>query len=295
MYALVFALVVIAADPAPPEPRPALELLKTFHDELIQVRPGEGPYPKRFTLGRNADEPTERPLQQAYIKYDFDISRYEVTQELWERVMGNNPSRWKGPRNSVDSVSYNDCVEFCHRLTLALREVDLISSKQFVRLPSETEWEYCARAGTISLYSFGDDPSELDDYAWYSGNAAGNDPAVGAKKPNGWGLYDMHGYVWEWCADRWHETLRDIPGDGSVWNVRGEPKKRTLRGGSWKDSAKRVLSTTRRGAYTTTRDDALGLRCVVSEIPASDQNAIAGSSGKGQGSRDGANTPFDEY
>jgi len=277
MYVLALTLVVTAADPSPIEPRPAMAVYQSFRDELIHVEPGEGPYPVRFTLGRNADEPTERPLQQAHIARDFYISRYEVTQELWETVTGKNPSRWKGLHNAVDSVSYNDCLEFCHRLTLALQEVDLISDTQIVRLPSETEWEYCARAGTISLYSFGDDPSELNDYAWYNGNAAGNDPAVGEKKPNAWGLYDMHGYMWEWCADRWHDTLRDNPADGSVWSVRGDPKKRTLRGGSWKDSAKRVLSTTRRGAYTTTRDDALGLRCVVSDV-LSEPGAVARSS-----------------
>ncbi|MBX3412821.1 MAG: formylglycine-generating enzyme family protein [Pirellulales bacterium] len=293
MYALALALAVVVADPVSPAPRPALELLRQFRDELIYIRPGEGPFPARFTLGRNADEPTERPLQQAYIKHKFSISKYEVTQELWELIMGGNPSRWKGPRNSVDNVSFNDCVEFCHRLTLALREVDLISATEVVRLPSETEWEYCARAGTISLYSFGDDVEQLDDYAWYESNAAGNDPQVGEKKPNAWGLYDMHGYLWEWCADRWHDTLRDIPADGSVWNVRGDIKRRTLRGGSWKDPAKRVLSTTRRGAYTTTRDDALGLRCVVSDTLPSNQSAVAGTPGKNP--LDSRHTPQDNY
>jgi formylglycine-generating enzyme required for sulfatase activity len=282
MFTLALALVVVSAEPNQETPPTPLEILRTFRAEFVHIQPGEGPYPVRFTLGRNADEPTERPVQQARIEYDFYMCANEVPQNLWELIMGHNPSRWKGSRNAVDSVSFNECAEFCRRATQSLLEVDLISDTQVVRLPSETEWEYCARAGTISLYSFGDDSDQLGEYAWYDANAAGNDPAVAAKKPNEWGLYDMHGYVWEWCADYWHDTLRDIPVDGSPWLIRGDPKRRTLRGGSWKDPANRVLSTSRRAAYTTTRDDALGLRCVLADkAPAS--RAIADpSAGNGR-------------
>lgn len=277
MHVLALVLAVVATEPNQDAPPTALDILRTFRAEFVHIQPGEGPYPARFTLGRNAEEATERPLQQARIDYDFYMAAHEVPQNLWEVIAQNNPSRWKGPRNAVDSVSYHDCIEFCRLVTLSLREVDLITSKQVVRLPSETEWEYCARAGTISLYSFGDDPKKLDEYAWYNGNAAGNDPAVGAKKPNAWGLYDMHGYLWEWCGDYWHDTLRDIPADGSMWLFRGDPKRRTLRGGSWKDPAHRVLSTTRRAAYMTTRDDALGFRCVLAEEKPA-LNEVAGPS-----------------
>ena len=103
-------------------------------------------------------------------------------------------------------LSYEDGVEFCRRATEAMRVAKLITTQQVIRLPSEAEWEYAARAGSSTRYSFGDASEMLGDYAWFTGNAAGNDPAVGAKRPNAWQLYDMHGYLWEWCADAWHDN-----------------------------------------------------------------------------------------
>jgi formylglycine-generating enzyme required for sulfatase activity len=145
-----------------------------------------------------------------------------------------------------------------------MRSAGLIESNQVIRLPSEAEWEYAARAGTATRYSFGDDVSAIDDYAWHTGNAAGNDPPVGAKKPNAWGLYDVHGYLWEWCADStWHADYQDAPTDGSPWSEGGDAGRRVLRGGSWKDPAEQLTSAYRRAAVATLRDDAVGLRCVL--------------------------------
>ena len=90
----------------------------------------------------------------------------------------------------------------------------LIGGDQEIRLPTEAEWEYTARAGSTTTYSFGDDVKQLGDYAWSTENAAGNDPPVGAKKPNAWGLYDVHGYLWEWCQDHAHADYRGAPQDG---------------------------------------------------------------------------------
>ncbi|MBW3598500.1 MAG: formylglycine-generating enzyme family protein, partial [Planctomycetes bacterium] len=153
--------------------------------------------------------------------------------------------------------------EFCRRATELMRAAKLIRENEAIRLPSEAEWEYVARAGTETLYSFGDDTKDLDDYAWHTGNAAGNDPPVGAKKPNLWGLYDIHGYLWEWCADAWHDDYDGPPADGSAWREGGEPERRVLRGGSWKDAAERHTSSFRLPAPTGLRDDAVGLRCVL--------------------------------
>jgi gluconolactonase len=125
----------------------------------------------------------------------------------------------------------------------------LIEPSQTVRLPTEAEWEYAARAGTTTKYSFGDDAAQLGDYAWFTGNAAGNDPAVGAKKPNPWGLYDVHGYLWEWTAS---------PGASSV-----DAKQAVLRGGSWKDKAEALTSASRRVVDASLRGDDIGLRCVL--------------------------------
>jgi formylglycine-generating enzyme required for sulfatase activity len=199
------------------------------------------------------------------LKRDFHIAGYEVPQNLWEAVMGDNPSRWKGPRNSVEMLSYDDAVRFCERATAQLREAKLIGPTQIVRLPSEAEWEYCARAGTTTLYSFGDDAKRLGEYAWFTGNAAGNDPPVGAKKPNPWKLYDVHGYLWEWCADPWHDTYERAPRDGSVWDKNGDAKHAVVRGGSWKDPVEKLTATYRRKAEKSLKDDAVGLRCVLAD------------------------------
>ena len=118
--------------------------------------------------------------------------------------MGTNPSLWTGARNSVEMLSFDEAVRFCQKATELMRAANLINENQVIRLPSEAEWEYVARAGTTTAYSFGDEVAKLDEYGWHTGNASGNDPPVGAKKPNEWGLYDVHGYLWEWCSDQWH-------------------------------------------------------------------------------------------
>jgi gluconolactonase len=178
-------------------------------------------------------------IEKAQPPLDIAMAKYEVTQELWQSVMGENPSRWKGSRNSAEMFTYAEAEQFCATATALLREQNLIKSSEVVRLPTEEEWETCCRAGTETRYSFGDDLARLGDYAWFTGNAAGNDPPVGKKKPNAWGLYDMHGYLWEMCS-------------GEV-----------ARGGSWKDAADRCTCTSRRQLKANERDDDLGLRCVL--------------------------------
>lgn len=237
-----------AQDPAP-------DVLKVFREEFVAVAPGT------FTMG----SATEGPAHAVTIARPFHIAKYEVPQNLWWRVMGANPSKWKGKRNSVEMLSFDDAVRFCEKVTGLLRAAKLIEETQEVRLPSEAEWEYSARAGTTTKYSFGDDVADLDAHAWHTGNAEGNDPPVGAKKPNPWKLYDVHGYLWEWCSDVWHDTYEGAPADGSAWTAGGDPKLRVLRGGSWKDKAASLTSSFRRGEAKELKDDAVGLRCVLSE------------------------------
>jgi eukaryotic-like serine/threonine-protein kinase len=127
---------------------------------------------------------------------------YEVTQGEYERVMGTNPSHFKGdPRLPVETVSWQDAMTFCERLSALPAER---SAGRVYRLPTEAEWEYACRAGSTTIYSFGDSEGSLGDYAWYDSNSGSKTHPVGQKRPNAWGLYDMHGNVWEWCSD-WYD------------------------------------------------------------------------------------------
>jgi formylglycine-generating enzyme required for sulfatase activity len=245
------------------------EQLKRFRSEFVRITPGSGPFPKAFQMG--GQEKESQPVHKVEFGYSFEIAKYEVTQELWQTVMGSNPSRWKGPRNSVEMLSYSEANDFCRKVTKLLRDAKLINEKDVVRLPTEAEWEYCARAGTESAYSFGD-RKHLDDHAWHTGNAAGNDPPVGAKKPNPWGIYDVHGYLWEWCLDAGTESYNDAPDDGTAHQVE-RAKTRIVRGGSWKDPAPMLTSSFRRSADQGLRDDAVGLRCVLAIQNESDGGA----------------------
>jgi formylglycine-generating enzyme required for sulfatase activity len=250
---------VVAED----KPLAVAPLLKTFRDEFLEITPGKGKFPAEVTIG-------EGKTTKVTLARPFHIAKYEVPQNLWEAVMGENPSKWKGKRNSVEMLDFDDAREFCTKVTRHLRAAKLIAENQVVRLPSEAEWEYCTRAGTTTRFSFGDDISKINDYAWSTDNAAMNDPPVGAKAPNPWGLYDAHGYLWEWCADAWTDDVTKLPADGNPYAAPGEEAAKigVLRGGSWKDKPAELASGFRRRAERSLADDAVGLRCVLAEEPA---------------------------
>ena len=158
---------------------------------------------------------------------------YEVTQEQYERVMGKNPSRFKGPQLPVERVSWKAAVSFCTKLSAFPEEQ---AAGRTYRLPTEAEWEYACRAGSTTDFCFGDAEWGLDDYAWYEDNSDHRTHPVGQKRPNAWGLYDMHGNVWEWCAD-WHDEAyyEASPVDDPQGPATGVD--RVGRGGSWSESA----------------------------------------------------------
>jgi len=141
-------------------------------------------------------------------------------------VMGKNPSLFKGRQKPVVDVSWNDAVAFCEKLSEVAEEK---AAGRFYRLPTEAEWEYACRAGTTTEYSFGDSESQLGEYAWYNKNSEGKVQPVGLKQPNAWGFYDMHGNVFEWCAD-WYSDFSS----GSVTDPAGPPvgSNRIARGGT---------------------------------------------------------------
>jgi formylglycine-generating enzyme required for sulfatase activity len=166
--------------------------------------------------------------------------------------MKNNPSRFKGEHLPIESVSWNDVQEF-------IKQLNQKEGSNKYRLPSEAEWEYAARAGTNTRYSYGDDESKLGDYAWYIENSDSKTHPVCQKKPNPWGLYDMHGNVWERVQDMWHGNHNGAPTDGSSWEG-GDGSYRVLRGGSWADRARRCRSAYRYFGVAGARHNDLSFR-----------------------------------
>jgi len=241
-----------------PTPRTA-EILKRFADEFVALTPGTGKFPAGFVMG-SAAKPDEQPPHKVTFGYSYAIAKHETTQELYHVVMGKNPSKWKGLRNAVEVVSSDEANEFCAKATKELRALKLLSDKETVRLPSEAEWEYACRAGTTTAWSHGAAEEELGKYCWYKANSKGFDPPVGEKQPNPWGLYDMHGYNWEWVADDWQPNYKDAPTDGSARRAPGA-KDRVIRGGSWNDPADAARSSARHHVPAETRNDKIGFRC----------------------------------
>jgi formylglycine-generating enzyme required for sulfatase activity len=241
-------------------------ILKRFVEEFVPLTPGADKFPASFKMGSAGEAPaSEKPVVTVMFRAPFAVARYEVTQELYQAVTGKDPSRWKGPRNSVEMVSWDEAVAFCRMATDELRKRKLIAEDEVIRLPSEAEWEYACRAGTTTKYSFGDDEKDLKEYAWFRGNSKGEDPPVGKKKPNAWGLYDMHGYVWEWCADVWHPTHEGASAEGKAREGK-DSKERVVRGGAWDAEADRSRSAFRQGHAADYRSAAVGFRCVRARV-----------------------------
>jgi len=183
-----------------------------------------------FKMGSPADAlGSERNEQQFEVSLSkgFWMQQTELTQTQYETLMGINPSHFRGDSNPVESVNFSDAKEYCRRLGELPPEK---KSGNLYRLPTEAEWEFACRAGSTSSFCFGDDETMLEEYGWFNRNAARTTHPVGVKKPNAWGLHDMHGNVGEWCSD-WYSAYPSDPQTDPHGAESGDQI--VVRGGGW--------------------------------------------------------------
>ena len=190
---------------------------------LVLIPAGE------FPMGDESGYESEKPVHKVKITKPFYLGKYVVTLQQWQAVMENKPDP-KGSKLPA-GVAWDDCQTFLIKLNAKIG----VQEGKFV-LPTEAQWEYACRAGSTTKYCFGDDEAQLGDYAWYSANMVGTPHPVGEKKPNAWKLYDMHGNVWEWCAD-WYDPgyYAKSPSDDPRGPATGTD--RVNRGGVWDRAA----------------------------------------------------------
>ena len=225
-----------------------------------------------FTMG-DEDGEVDEPEHKVAVG-PFYIDQYEVTQEEFQRVMGENPSKVKGQKNPVEQIRWSDAVRYCNARSRlegleAAYDLDTWTCRfeaNGYRLPTEAEWEYAARAGATSAYVFGDEETKLKQHAWYKANAGGKPRPVRQRRPNAWKLYDMHGNVWEWCNDFYKvDYYLESPEKDPRGPVSGE--KKVLRGGCWNsnpDACRSAYRYNENPAYTDAcfGYDIYGFRCV---------------------------------
>ncbi len=219
------------------------------------------------------DDEIDAPVHEVELDA-FYMDTHLVTQEMYESLMGSNPSRWKGEKNPVEQLRWSDAVLFCNKRS----ERDGFKpcydpetwacdfSADGYRLPTEAEWEYACRAGTTTPYFFGSSPAKIGEYAWYEKNSGGHPRPVGQKKPNPWGLYDIAGNVWEWCNDYYDVDYYTVsPRSNPTGPAQGQNK--VLRGGAWRFSDDNCRSGYRYNEAPGSADvcfgyDIYGFRCV---------------------------------
>jgi formylglycine-generating enzyme required for sulfatase activity len=211
--------------------------------EFVSIPPGS------FSMGSPDSEKDsysdEGPVRSVQITKAFYMGRYEVTQDQYMAVMGRNPSKCRGGNLPVETVSWEEAVAFCGKIG--------------GRLPTEAEWEYACRAGSETQFCYGDDPNytQLGEYAWYPGNSGSRTHAVGQKKPNTFGLYDMHGNVYEWCSD-WFAAFAKEQTVDPVGPPSGQS--RVCRGGGWRRFARYCRSAARNHSSPGSGGGLIGFR-----------------------------------
>ena len=265
------------------------EIINSLEMKLVLIPNG------RFTMGSPSNDPDaeddEKPHEVTFSK-PFYMGTTEVTQAQYQKVMGVNPSSFKDTDNSkqssvlpVEQVSWEDAIEFCRRLSLLPEEK---KAKRVYGLPTEAQWEYACRAGNTGSYGFEQTAEELGQFAWFADNS-GDQPLdsqevwksskedlndylkvlkdnrcrthpVGQKKPNAWGLYDMHGNVWEWCSD-WYGEYPKSQASNPSGPLNGTDK--VVRGGGFHFQPQDCRSAERHGSFPSNRVDDLGFRVVI--------------------------------
>ncbi len=217
-----------------------------------------------FTMGSPAEEVGriyDETQHEVTISMSYYFGAYEVTQDQYEKVMGDNPSKFKGAKNPVETVSWDDAVTFCKKLSELPEETE--AGREY-RLPMEAEWEYACRAGSKIRYRFGDSPILREETAWFGENSERKTHPVGEKKANRWGLYDMHGNVYEWCQD-WYAPYPSGTTTNNQWPSGSSG--RVIRGGSWAGGATFCRAAMRSAIDPSRRTSANGFRVAIS-LPA---------------------------
>lgn len=241
-----------------------------------------------FQMGYEGGNDDEGPAHRVWVD-TFLMDKYEVTQDQFHRLQVSDPSRFEGDQLPVEQQTWIDAIRFCNERSYeegldpcydeATLECDFRANGY--RLPTEAEWEYAARAGTDTRYFFGNDPRQLDPYAWTAANAGAGTHEVGTRRPNPWGLHDMYGNVAEWVHDYYGEDYYQA---STEMNPRGpeEGEFRVLRGGGWSSDPATVRSSFR--AFSASVDDgcmvsdAVGFRCVRPPLP-TELEALGGVGG----------------
>ena len=219
--------------------------------EMVKVEGGT------FMMGATSEmknpNSNEKPVHQVTLTNDYYMGKYEVTQALWQAVMGSNPSEYKGDNLPVETVSWNDCQKFISKL-------NSLTGRMF-RLPTEAEWEYAARGGKESRGYQYSGSSNISDVAWYDENSGSKTHPVGTKQANELGIYDMTGNVWEWCSD-WYSSYSSSSQTNPTGSDSGSA--RVSRGGGWNCNASYCRLSVRFYYTPDFRLDILGLRLALS-------------------------------
>jgi len=268
-----------STEPEPTASSPVKKLTNSLGLTLVRIEPGE------FLMGTTKDQvdqlirlfpdskrdsfDDEQPQHPVKISQPFFLGIHQVTQRQYQAVMGNNPSNFKGSDElPAENVTWFEAVQFCNKLSerenqtpfyrINGDEVTIVGGNGY-RLPTEAEWEYSCRAQSTTLYPFGDDASQLDEHAWHANNSGKLTHAIGQKRPNAWGLYDMLGNVWEWCAD-WYDPRYYASSSPADPLSAGVTARRVIRGGSWSDDPRFCRSSIRNEFGPVNRSRNLGFR-----------------------------------